>query len=85
MLISGMVVVMLHESLCLETTLCCLVLLVIRAGNLMICVSWGLSAIKTELILFGVKPHWLVLGGVIRACRACTIDGKAEATSSLRR
>ncbi len=76
---------MLHESLCLETPLCCLVLLVIGAGHLMICVSWGLSAIKTELILFGVKPHWLVLGGVIRTCRACTIGGNAEATSSLRR
>jgi hypothetical protein len=52
MLISGRVEVMLHESLRLETSLCCLVLLLIRAGHLMICVNWGLFAIKTEVILF---------------------------------
>jgi hypothetical protein len=59
---------MLHETLCLETPLRLLVLLMICGSHLMICVSWGLSAIKTELILFGDNFHWLVLGGVIRTC-----------------
>ena len=83
MLISGNVVVMLHESLCLETPLCWLVLLMISGSQLMICVSWGLSAIKAELILFGDNFHWQVLGGVIRTCRTCAVSGKAEAIATL--
>lgn len=59
---------MLHESLRLETPLCWLVLLMIRGSHLMFCVGWVLSAIKTELILFGDYFHCLVLGGVICTC-----------------
>ena len=85
MIISGMVVIMLHYSLCLETPWCCQVLLMICETHLIIYVCMGFSAIKTELILFGVNLYWLVLGGVISACRASASCGNAEASPFLTR